>query len=172
MCVCLNWSAIKTVSYPFPSPLSHYPLLIRIIVWTSVEFRCETFASLLRIKHAVSWPFVCSDFHSTASKAALKSSENAFFCLKTHHSDVVYWDLSVVFLLSFRSALFILSWIFCDSGLIQGVGQIIADYLVSPTFGFCFVFFPKDLFEQIWRSQGCSHVHQTLFYLHCLVLFL
>lgn len=33
---------------------SSHPLLITHIVWTSVEFRCATFALLLRIQHASS----------------------------------------------------------------------------------------------------------------------
>ncbi len=81
-CIFLDWSAIKTLA----SPLSYFPLLITIIVWTSVEFRCETFALVSRIKHAVSWPFVCSDFHSTGKQRSLETLRKMLFSLKNTSS--------------------------------------------------------------------------------------
>lgn len=53
-----------------------------IIVWTSVEFRCETFAFLSRIKHAMSWPFVCRDFHSTSVQRSLQAPRKHSFLWK------------------------------------------------------------------------------------------
>lgn len=124
--ICPNWSAIKALSYPLFTPPS-YPLLIRIIVCTKVEFWCETFASLSRIKHAMSWPFVCSDFHSTGEQRSLETFKKCSSLWKTHHSHVVCWDLSVgCFLLSAGSALLILL-LLCGFGLVQEISQIIGD---------------------------------------------
>lgn len=103
---------LKSFASPLSLPcVSHFPVLITITVWTSVEFRCETFASLWRIKHAMSWPFVCRAFHSTGRKHRPKKFwENVIFCYlkgkksrknKTHHPDQVLIQ-QVVF---FRSAL-------------------------------------------------------------------
>lgn len=73
---------LKSFASPFSLLcVSHFPVLITITVWTSVEFRCETFASLWRIKHAMSWPFVCRAFHSTGRKHRPKKFwENVIFC--------------------------------------------------------------------------------------------
>lgn len=71
------------------------PLLITNIVWTSVEFRCVTFALLLKIKHAESWPFVCSDFYSADSRHGLEIVWKHSFPWKTHHSDILRWESSL-----------------------------------------------------------------------------
>lgn len=79
--ICFNCRAVRTLSYPlFPSLPP--PPLIKIIVWTSVEFRCKTFAALRRIKHAVSWPFVCSDFYSAGKRRSLETPQKMLCSLK------------------------------------------------------------------------------------------
>lgn len=85
------------------SPLPPLPL-ITIIVWTSVEFRCETFALLWTIKHALSWPFVFSDFHSNSKQTQPWNSPppgNALFSEKhiiQISSSGAYW-IVVIFTL-------------------------------------------------------------------------
>lgn len=73
--VYISWSAIESITLSSFLP----PLLIMIIVWTSVEFWCETFASLWRIKHVESWPFVCGNFNSTGKNPSLEKPQKILF---------------------------------------------------------------------------------------------
>lgn len=126
-CIFLDWSATKTLTSPLIP--SRFTLLIMIIVWTSVEFRCETFAFLSRIKHAMSWPFVCRDFHSTSVQRSLQAPRKHSFSLKNIIQMFFSGSCQVaVFLLYFGSVLFIFSLVCLELWPCSEVRQIITNH--------------------------------------------
>lgn len=160
-----------------------WPLSLRLppiinIVWTLVEFWCATFALPLRIKHAMSWPFVCSDFHSAGSRRGLETLWKHSFLWKTHHSDIPYWDSS----LSCFSAPF---WVSIDHvfirmpvALFDGKVKLLSTKnKKGASSALCIDLFGKDALAfclclvRCTEILGCGRVDLTSLWLGCPVLF-